>query len=245
MQRVIMSTLVQTFQRNVHGRDFVVGDIHGHFTRLEAALARVDFDRSVDRLFSVGDLVDRGPESSRVLDYLKRPWLVAVRGNHEDMAIRHPNGHRDTEAYRDNGGGWLIESPMEFQLEVAAALSALPIAVSIDTLAGKIGIVHADCPTQSWEEFTSRLEDPLLSNSELKHLLRGALWSRERIEWDDQRPVEDVTAVIVGHTPVPSSRCIANVYYTDTGVCYPNLNKLTLFQLSPDAETVIREAATA
>lgn len=50
-----MSTLVQTVQRNIHGRDFVVGDIHGHFTRLEAALQQVDFDRSVDRLFSVGD----------------------------------------------------------------------------------------------------------------------------------------------------------------------------------------------
>ncbi|WP_166742070.1 metallophosphoesterase [Burkholderia cepacia] len=239
-----MSTLVRTFQRNTRGRDFVVGDIHGHFARLDTALREVDFDRSVDRLFSVGDLVDRGPESSRVLDYLKQPWLFAVRGNHEDMAIRHPNGHRDTEAYRNNGGGWFIDSPIEFQLEVATALSALPIAISINTLAGKFGIVHADCPTPSWDEFTRQLEDPLLSKTELKRLLGGALWSRERIEWDDQRLVRDVAAVIVGHTPVPRSRCIGNVHYTDTGVCYPKLNKLTLFQVSPDAETVIREAAT-
>jgi len=71
------------FERNTQGRDFAVGDIHGHFTRLQAALEAVDFAPEVDRLFSVGDVVDRGPESERVLDWLAQPWFFAVQGNHE------------------------------------------------------------------------------------------------------------------------------------------------------------------
>ena len=45
---------------NRTGRDFVVGDVHGCFRTLEQALGQVGFDRERDRLFSVGDLVNRG-----------------------------------------------------------------------------------------------------------------------------------------------------------------------------------------
>ena len=45
------------------GRDFVVGDVHGCFRTVENALRRVGFDPGCDRLFSVGGLVNRGPNS--------------------------------------------------------------------------------------------------------------------------------------------------------------------------------------
>ena len=51
---------VKRFAANTAGRDFAVGDIHGHFTRLQSALDKAGFEPSVDRLFSVGDLIDRG-----------------------------------------------------------------------------------------------------------------------------------------------------------------------------------------
>ena len=51
------------FAQNTVGRDFAVGDIHGCFTELQRGLEAIGFDPSTDRLFSVGDLVDRGPES--------------------------------------------------------------------------------------------------------------------------------------------------------------------------------------
>ena len=53
---------VARFEENATGRDFVVGDLHGMFSHLEALLNEVAFDESADRLFSVGDLIDRGPE---------------------------------------------------------------------------------------------------------------------------------------------------------------------------------------
>lgn len=40
------------------------GDIRGCFNRLQAGLELLGFDPDKDRLFSVGDLVDWGPESA-------------------------------------------------------------------------------------------------------------------------------------------------------------------------------------
>jgi len=52
---------------NTTGKDFVVGDLHGCYDLLESLLGAVSFDKSKDRLFSVGDLIDRGPNSLRCL----------------------------------------------------------------------------------------------------------------------------------------------------------------------------------
>ncbi len=48
-----------TKYRNV----WVVGDLHGCYTRLMSELHRVDFDPAQDLLISVGDLIDRGTEN--------------------------------------------------------------------------------------------------------------------------------------------------------------------------------------
>ena len=53
---------------NQAGRDLVVGDVHGCFRTLARALSQLEFDPSCDRLFGVGDLVDRGPHSEGRLD---------------------------------------------------------------------------------------------------------------------------------------------------------------------------------
>ncbi len=73
----------------------MVGDIHGHFKFLTMALDKLDFNTELDRIFSVGDLIDRGPDSIDVLNWLEKPWFHAVRGNHEQMLIDCISGHGD------------------------------------------------------------------------------------------------------------------------------------------------------
>lgn len=72
-------------KQNLVGRDFVIGDLHGCTLALEELLNHVRFDKSKDRLFSVGDLVDRGPDSIGALALLNERWFFAVLGNHEHM----------------------------------------------------------------------------------------------------------------------------------------------------------------
>ncbi|WP_183132684.1 metallophosphoesterase, partial [Pseudomonas amygdali] len=67
MLETIEVVRIKRFAENTVGRDFAVGDIHGHFTRLQVALDVAGFNPAVDRLFSVGDLVDRGPECEDVI----------------------------------------------------------------------------------------------------------------------------------------------------------------------------------
>ncbi|WP_429180040.1 hypothetical protein [Aeromonas salmonicida] len=48
------------------------------------------------------------------------------------------------------------------------------------------------------------------------------LWSRRRIERLDESGVEDLVALVVGHTPVGRPTRLGNVYYIDTGGWYPD-----------------------
>ncbi|GGU51938.1 serine/threonine protein phosphatase [Pseudomonas laurentiana] len=204
---------LQRVARNERGRDFAVGDIHGHFRRLEQALIAIGFDVRQDRLFSVGDLVDRGPESEEALVWLQRPWFYAVQGNHEALAVALVQGQwLDVDLYRANGGAWFLDSSAEDQARYVEQFSSLPLALEVDTLAGPVGLLHADCPCSSWQEWCDQLVV-----GPVKTALDVSQWSRRRLLQNDLTPVAGLRALIVGHTPGQSVRVLGNVWHIDTG----------------------------
>ncbi|WP_459614436.1 metallophosphoesterase [Bordetella sp. 2513F-2] len=197
---------------NPAGRDLAVGDIHGHFSRLREALDQAGFDPARDRLFSVGDLIDRGPESEAALQWLAQPWFHAVQGNHEDYAIRHVRtGRVDRENWRKYGGGWFLELAPGRQRDCARALGALPVAIEVATAAGPVGLVHADCPVDDWR----RLEGALQARH--RRTRSFCQWSRERLARQDPSGVAGIRAVVAGHTPVDQPVALGNVFHIDTG----------------------------
>ncbi|WP_437880207.1 symmetrical bis(5'-nucleosyl)-tetraphosphatase [Pseudomonas sp. LRF_L74] len=64
---------------------YAVGDLQGCLTPLKCLLEHVGFDPQQDRLWLVGDLVNRGPQSLETLRFLYsiRDALVCVLGNHD------------------------------------------------------------------------------------------------------------------------------------------------------------------
>ena len=64
---------------------YVVGDVQGCFTELEALLKKIKFNSTQDTLVFAGDLVNRGNESEKVLEFcIKNTSSVkAVLGNHD------------------------------------------------------------------------------------------------------------------------------------------------------------------
>lgn len=64
---------------------YAIGDIQGCFTALTQLLAKIQFNPSQDRLWLVGDLVNRGPDSVQVLQWAMGlgERVVTVLGNHD------------------------------------------------------------------------------------------------------------------------------------------------------------------
>ncbi|MFZ5767027.1 MAG: metallophosphoesterase, partial [Thermodesulfobacteriota bacterium] len=76
------------------GKIFAIGDIHGCYARLCDLLDRLPYAAGRDRLVFLGDYINRGEESARVLDLLCRlrqqdPGMVALFGNHEYLLLEY------------------------------------------------------------------------------------------------------------------------------------------------------------
>lgn len=210
-----MTTTVSHFGKNVTGRDFVVGDVHGCFDRLRGQMAVYGFDDTRDRLFSVGDLIDRGAYSAEALSWLRKPWFHACLGNHEEMLLNSPQHTNKMLSWiLLNGGEWWLELDEPVRREYLAMLSTLPLALQVETPKGRVGIVHADVPSWlTWQQFLTALGT---GNDEAR---QWALWGRERATGHIEHGVCGIDRVVCGHTVMVSGRpnVVENVWFIDTG----------------------------
>jgi len=64
---------------------YAIGDIQGCYEQFIKLIKKIDFNPSTDTLYLVGDLINRGPESLKVLEwvYKHQDSLVTVLGNHD------------------------------------------------------------------------------------------------------------------------------------------------------------------
>ena len=251
---------IVTHPRNRNGRDLVTGDVHGHLDTLEHALAQLHFDPVHDRLFSVGDLIDRGPRSHDALGWIEQQRIAAVRGNHEQMmmeALALEGGalHKSGAGahWRDNGGGWWWGWSGKFADEHGMplgpkhgpdhnerrerwleTLAKMPVARTIETGEGDVGIVHTlSHYHRSWTAICHDLDAGSAEQRERHRQGRsmttgppvGLLWGRPDVEREERgagdlpEAIEDVTLVVTGHTPGAAPRWTRrNALCIDTGV---------------------------
>jgi len=239
--------LFKSFTKNEVGNDYVVGDIHGCFTLLQNRLDEIQFNPNTDRLFSVGDLVDRGNESQLSIEWLNKDFFHAVLGNHEDMAIEwyyttkiNKSIFSDTDLkyyennYIKNGGAWFIIEPDK--KKIVEAFSELPLAIEVETDFGTVGIIHASAAHfNDWRD----LKNDLLNNNDDTYkdftpefrLLKDKLtWDRTLLTNRNRRVVENVFKIYHGHTPVSDVVEYGNRVYIDTGAVYNQ--KLTIIKIN-------------
>ncbi len=64
-------------------RRIFVGDVQGCCDELQSLLEKVRLDPAADRLYCVGDAINRGPQNAKTLRLLRQLGAVMVLGNHE------------------------------------------------------------------------------------------------------------------------------------------------------------------
>jgi serine/threonine protein phosphatase 1 len=148
MKGLKLSPTVLYLPSNSDGNDYIVGDLHGCLTELLAMLDYVGFDKNKDRLFSVGDLIDRGPQSIELLHEfrIRKNWYF-VKGNHEQMMIDsfvYDNSNM-YQIWIQNGGTWIFDENKD-ELEEASIWLAenIPTIIVVGENESRFNICHAE-----------------------------------------------------------------------------------------------------
>ena len=143
---------------------FAIGDVQGCKDELDTLLDRLRFDASCDRLWFVGDLVNRGPRSLDTLRFVKSlgDAAITVLGNHDLHLLALARGGAD---WRDRDAGLrpILDAPDADEL--LDWLQAQPL-LHHDASLG-ISLLHAGLPPQ-WN-----LQTAVACAGEVQRRLRG------------------------------------------------------------------------
>lgn len=201
----------------------VIGDIHGCIKSLKKLLTIIDGETEI---YSVGDLIDRGPDPRGVVSVCMERGIRPVMGNHEHLLLDYLEGCPvyGSGTFLVNGGRSTLES---YGNDIPSAhldfLRSLPLYIENEHFFLSHAGVH---PSRTLEEACEIGE----------RKANNILWNR--------RELKDIGKLqVVGHTPVPSPRIFSSngrMYgiNIDTGCAYPSPGKLTAISF-PDR--VIRQ----
>lgn len=238
---------IQKLPANTQGKDYVVGDLHGCYALLERLLNEVNFNPAQDRLFSVGDLIDRGPDSLRCLQLLDEPWFYAVMGNHEEMLLECFMPYLETgklasmDEINDsdclkNGGDWVMQYYLPEQQRLSDDFNhgllrvfALPLILIVGEGDNRFNIAHAELVRPDFRpggqpvwldcDLDRWLEANLIPDDIYERLLWGRLLSvTNRLTKEKFDAIQPgLSTTICGHTPVTPSTLILSHLNIDTG----------------------------
>lgn len=175
---------------------YVISDLHGQYKSFLDLLSLIKFSYK-DKLYILGDVIDRGPESLKIIDYIRRHSNIElIRGNHEEMLLNFLLKDNNISSInnrlwiRNGGATTLLElksRDINYIYDLALYLESLPYYIVLDKYILTHAGVYIDINDNSIENS--------LNNSTKEHFL----WSRDFINGNSR--VEGYT-VICGHTPI-------------------------------------------
>ena len=233
--KVVLTPLPSNMAQD-HGPFDLIGDVHGCIEELLDLLTELGYEISEQEFTSggrefvafnaegrkavfVGDLVDRGPGSHRVLqlamDMVGQGTALCIMGNHENKLMRHMMG-RDVKV-----GYGLAETlaqmegePESFHQDVLEFLQNLPHHLVLD--GGRLVVAHAGILEEYQGRDSKRVREfCYYGQTTGEHDEWGI---PERVEW--AKDYRGRAAVVYGHTVVPEARWQHNTICLDTGAVF-------------------------
>ncbi|KXS54398.1 MAG: metallophosphoesterase [Marinobacter sp. T13-3] len=199
----------QTITPNPTGTDWVCGDVHGHLAVLQTQLEQVGFQHGVDRLFLLGDLIDRGPASETTLDWaLSTDGVFSVLGNHELLFLARSQSPAYREKHRQIGGAWADSLSFGTYRRLAErCANECPLSMTVDCGHHQVGLVHAQSPVDDW----AQIQEAAYS----EQLAIDCTWPWDRA----QRPehsIANISMVVSGHIGTSEIVSRGNQRWIDT-----------------------------
>lgn len=172
-------------------RHLAIGDIHGCITALRSL---VDFvaPQSDDTIVTLGDYVDRGPDSAAVLDFVidlgETHKLVPLRGNHEIMLLDSRDKQSWFHSWMRYGGDATLQSYAPSPDE-EGSFADIPD-VHLDFLESKL-VPYFECETHFFVHASVAANKALVDQSDA-----NLYWRRYR----DPEPHVSDKIMVCGHT---------------------------------------------
>ncbi len=219
-------------------RLFVIGDIHGCLDKLEQLWDRIDPRPGKDQLVFLGDYIDRGEDSSGVLDYLLQlkktyPNTIFLMGNHEKMFMDFLAGV-DRALFIYNGGESTINSYIGRMENAWRSVRGISDEEALNLLVPE----HHRAFLQELHHYYET-ENYIMVHAGLRYgippeqqSLEDLVWIREEFIYSEE---DFGKRVVFGHTPFVRPLVLENKIGIDTGAVYGN--SLTCLVL-PDLEFV-------
>jgi len=172
---------------------YAIGDVQGCYVPFRRLLDHLGFDSAADRLWFVGDLVNRGPQSLEVLRYVKALGAAAtvVLGNHDLHLLMLAEGH--SRPNKEDSLEAVLTAPDRDEL--LDWLRARPL-IHVD---GAWAMVHAGLLPDWTVEQAKRLSDEVsvaLNAPNYREFL-ATMWGSEPNRWDDGLSGWDRLRVVV------------------------------------------------
>lgn len=203
----------------MNGRLIAIGDIHGCHLEFAELLARLALTAD-DRLILLGDLVNRGPDSGKVIELARAHRAIALLGNHELRLLKYrQSGERKYVKETD------LETFQKLRPEDWTFLEGMPLTFEEPEL--NTVFVHGGfLPTEPWQR------QPAEIVTRIQVIDRDGRPGR-RTDQPDAPPWADLWSgppfVVYGHTPRPEVYKLKWSLGIDTGCAQGGF--LTAFEL--------------
>jgi serine/threonine protein phosphatase 1 len=212
------------------------GDVHGHLALMEEILTKAQMRAAAQPerrhvLISLGDLVDRGPDSAgvvaRLMGNVPGCELVVLRGNHETLMLAFLAGSAAATSWLSWGGLETLES---YGVDTAG----------LSVTGGDVEILRqrfqARVPPAHVEFLRTRPLSASFGDYFFVHAgARPGIPLAEQVEHDliwirDDSPYRFEKRIVHGHTPVDAPRIGRTQINIDTGACYGGMLTAMLFE---------------